>query len=284
MIVLAGMRMSEARLALGLGVVQFAKKIECSRIQILAFERGDKHVSLNEICALYESYRVSANWLLFGVGEMFLPEGHSIKSSDFPEGQTAQWRQMRDVKNRINELRAHLGFTLFEFGAAIDMAPSTMGSMGSGGSLSYPFIGGVFRVFGISADWLLFGEGEMFLPSHDAKNPKLEKGLKEMLDTYEEWAHPPYPALIHREFETDLTILKSASAVHSCKPFSAEEVVVEQTEEERDAAARMLAANIKMQFDNALENTPRAPSVVFLFLIGGFCGLWLLFFKLIGVL
>lgn len=149
------------------------------------------------------------------------------------------------VGNRLHHLRQHLAYSQRELARNIGISPATIGFIENGQrEPSREFLEKLHLSLRVSADWLLFGEGEMFLPS---KGPG---------------------------GETDE--LSDAPG----KPLNSSSV----TEINNEDAAQKMAHDIKTQFDTAYEHEPRAPSGAFFLFIGAFSAIWLLFFRLIGVL
>lgn len=68
-----GTRITEIRSRLGLRSSEFADKLDISRGYLHEVEKETKNVVLQLLVQLHEAFNVNINWLLFDVGEPFLP-------------------------------------------------------------------------------------------------------------------------------------------------------------------------------------------------------------------
>ena len=149
------------------------------------------------------------------------------------------------IGERLTKIRHVLGMTQADFAVSVGLSSATISQNESNASpVSRMAMEKLHQKHGVSADWLLFGEGEMFLPG---KGPG---------------------------GETDELSDAPGKPLHSSSV----------TEINNEDAAQKMAHDIKTQFDTAYEHEPRAPSGAFFLFTGAFCAIWLLFFRLIGVL
>jgi transcriptional regulator with XRE-family HTH domain len=135
--------------------------------------------------------------------------------------------------------------TQADFAASVGLSAATISQNESNASpVSRMAMEKLHQKHGVSADWLLFGEGEMFLPSNEPCGEKDELS------------------------DAPSKLLNSSSL----------------TETRNEDAAPKLAHEIKAKFDTAYEHDSCAPSGAFFLFTGAFCAIWLLLFRLIGVL
>jgi len=69
-----GKRIAFVRQELRLGVVEFARKAGLSNSIIYQVEAGTKEMGLSTLERLSQTYGISLNWLVFGLGPMYLKD------------------------------------------------------------------------------------------------------------------------------------------------------------------------------------------------------------------
>lgn len=65
-------RFKEVRNMLGLSRAELAEKVLISRSHLANIENGNRDMTVELVCALYENFKVSSDYLLFGKGPMFM--------------------------------------------------------------------------------------------------------------------------------------------------------------------------------------------------------------------
>lgn len=74
------------------------------------------------------------------------------------------------VENRFKQLRAHLVLTQDHFAKKIGRTKAYISNVENGHSgMSRSTISSICSVFGVNAEWLLTGTGEMFLPEQEVE-------------------------------------------------------------------------------------------------------------------
>lgn len=68
-----GNRLKKIRKALDLSQEEFGKRIDLSRGAIAAVEADGNKFSQDVLCKLIQTFNVNINYLLMGIGEMFIP-------------------------------------------------------------------------------------------------------------------------------------------------------------------------------------------------------------------
>jgi len=68
------LRVKEVRKALNLKRDKFADVLSMSTSHLANIENGRRSITIDNLCALRKLYGVSANYILFGIGDMFIGE------------------------------------------------------------------------------------------------------------------------------------------------------------------------------------------------------------------
>lgn len=66
--------LKEVREALGLSRNKLADRFHISTSHLANMENGKRNINIELICGLYTEYRISSEYLLFGVGDMYIKE------------------------------------------------------------------------------------------------------------------------------------------------------------------------------------------------------------------
>ena len=93
--------------------------------------------------------------------------------------------QHREIIERVEKVRVHLGLNKSRFSAAFGMKAQTYNNfIGAQGSKpNVEMIIGLCDAHGVRADWLLWGEGPMF---REGMEPQAPPGLLERVEALEE--------------------------------------------------------------------------------------------------
>lgn len=146
-----GARIKALRKSLGMSQAAFGLSLGANRNIINNAENGRAAISGMMIASICREFDVSPEWLQFGTGEM--PPVPNCESSDGSMGL------------RLKILRKCLGLTQAEFGAKIGVKGNTITNYESGlRTPSGPVIMSICREFGVSAEWLEAGRGDMYQP------------------------------------------------------------------------------------------------------------------------
>ena len=77
-----GFRLKEIRVKLGLSQEEFGRRLGLSRAAIAAVEGGKNKFSQDVLCKLILTFNVNLNFLIAGIGDMFISEKSALKYED----------------------------------------------------------------------------------------------------------------------------------------------------------------------------------------------------------
>ncbi len=83
-------RLREIRRILGMTAYDFGKKVNLSAITIKTLENSTKPITASIILKVCRAYSVNEQWLMYGEGDMFLPESVSAVTKLADEYQLSQ--------------------------------------------------------------------------------------------------------------------------------------------------------------------------------------------------
>jgi len=107
---------------------------------------------------------------------------------------------MSSIQERLKIIRKSLGLSQDELAVKTDAKRTTVAGYEAGVSLPHAeFLASLNRIYGINSNWLLTGEGNMYLKEEPLFKSLLEQGLDETIA-----AHPKFS-----EIETRLSALES---------------------------------------------------------------------------
>lgn len=74
--------LKKLRKHLGLSMAKFADKVEISAVTLTNYERGERTPSAPFFIQLHKNLNVNLNWLVSGVGEMFIENKPSFNDGE----------------------------------------------------------------------------------------------------------------------------------------------------------------------------------------------------------
>ena len=72
------LRLEELRLAKGFTKKDFAKKLEVTEQAYSNYSKGKRNLQVEHILKLKQLFNMSTDWLLFGIGDMFIDDPINI--------------------------------------------------------------------------------------------------------------------------------------------------------------------------------------------------------------
>lgn len=159
-------RFKELRQYLGLSQFAFAKKIDRSVGCIANIEMNNNGISDETIDAVCAVYGVNKEWLVNGVGPMFIP--------GFEKGKA----DILSIGPRVRKVRKDAGLSQKAFAETIGYTLMQINYVENGKTKpSHEFIRKVCAKFAVSANWLLSGEGEEKIKEPEKVDDKLIEWL-----------------------------------------------------------------------------------------------------------
>ncbi|MCU0436666.1 MAG: transcriptional regulator [Raineya sp.] len=160
----ANQRFMEVKQMLNINNSNLAKELQVSHTAIKNIVDGNTGVSVNIAKRLKEAFNISSDWLLDGIGEMYLQQ--PIKSME------------ETVNERIKRLMDYKKMNKSSFAKEIKISPQTLQNIVEGrqNNPSFEVISKIVNRFDdINPKWLILGKGEKFINKETLKEK--EEGL-----------------------------------------------------------------------------------------------------------
>lgn len=160
-------RFIKAREALGLNPRQFALKAKVDPSAYLKAEAGKPGLGKKKYMDISSEHGINLNWLLRGEGEMFTtPHLNTSYLDEFPPLVN---RSSDPAGSRLAKLREKSGLSVRQFADSIGSDPFEYDRMEKGDVLITPeILSELSTKYGVNTNWLLTGEGEMFINNPQA--------------------------------------------------------------------------------------------------------------------
>lgn len=140
-----------------------AEKVGMSTTHILNLLSGRSKFIMKTACLFFDTFGLSPAWLMTGEGEML---GNTVEASK------------EVIGRRLEEFILHMGISKNEAARRIGIMPSNLYEfIGGRRTISTNYAARISTALGVSASWLLTGEGPMEVegwepPSEAAQHPR----------------------------------------------------------------------------------------------------------------
>ena len=100
-----GKRVRKIRLQKGISQEQFGELIGIKKAAVSKIENGDNSLSRRNLISIYKQYNINEEWLLYGKGEMFIPESRENEIRAFFENALSSDTDLAKIQRKfINTL------------------------------------------------------------------------------------------------------------------------------------------------------------------------------------
>lgn len=100
-----GKRVRKIRLQKGISQEQFGELIGIKKAAVSKIENGDNSLSRSNLISIYKQFNINEEWLLYGKGEMFIPESRENEIRAFFENALSSDTDLAKIQRKfINTL------------------------------------------------------------------------------------------------------------------------------------------------------------------------------------